>query len=136
MVTVRPVSQQLRGQTFSLHSRQTRPAVPCHHHHHHHHHHHRHHQLSLELPDVRGLPQLRVGDPGLAGHGPGSSDHGVQSVLGEVIILTRPREEGRVSMTRPCLQPGDSTYLTGVTAVYLTGPPSGATGATGAPWGL
>ena len=46
-------------------------------------------------PDVWGLPELRVGDPGLGGHGPGSRDHGVQSVLGEVIILARSREEER-----------------------------------------
>ena len=89
MVTVRPVSQQLSGQTFSLDSRQTSPAV----------------QfniiiiISTSSPDVRGLPQLRVGDPGLGGHGPGSRDHGVQGVLGEVIILARSGEKGRVSMT-------------------------------------
>ena len=75
---------------------------------------------STVLPDVRRLPQLRVGEPRLAGHCPGRRHHGVEGVLGEVLVSARPGERRvtREAHVRLC------THLTGVTAVCLTGPAS------------
>ena len=102
MVTVRPLTQQFGGQTFPLHSSKPRP-------------------------DMRSLPQLGVGEPSLAGHGPGSCYHRVQSVLSEVVMSARPGEEETVRLHLLLC-----TYLTGVTAVNLTGPLSVLPGLHGA----
>ena len=75
MVTVRPLGQKLTGQTFPLDSRQSRP-------------------------NVRSLPQLGVGHPRLAGHSPGCRHHGVQGVLGEVVMFAGPGEEMLQEMLR------------------------------------